>query len=41
MSSLVISWAMFWATAATLVGAGAFIAVTYGILLTALNSFGL
>jgi len=32
---------MFWATAATLVGAGAFIAVTYGILLTALDSFGL
>ena len=32
---------MVWATAATLVGAGAFIAVTYGILLTALDSFGL
>jgi len=32
---------MFWATALTIVGAGAFIAVTYTILLSALNSFGI
>jgi hypothetical protein len=32
---------MFWATAATVLGAGAFIAVTYTILLNALDSFGL
>lgn len=32
---------MFWATAATVLGAGGFIAVTYTILLNALDSFGI
>ena len=32
---------MFWATAATVIGAGAFIAVTYTILLSALRTFGI
>jgi hypothetical protein len=32
---------MFWATTATVIGAGAFIAVTYTILLSALRTFGI